>query len=207
MKRSLVFAVLTATLAVPSAFAHQPRLVRDRPSIEVRNPEISQAFYAWLNGSAQSYYIRSDTPFRLYLNLLVPDQPGIVTDFVAVIYSGGEEPANRIATLSGEGFAWRKFFEPFGGDRYLIGPELDRNVLAGAYVVVVSRPGLKGKYALAVGKKERFPPGEIIRTLRVLPRIKKEFFGKPAIAGYFNMMGASLAVAVNGIVALLSLLF
>jgi hypothetical protein len=37
------------------AFAHQPRLVDDRPSIIVRDPEISQAFYARSAGNPQTY--------------------------------------------------------------------------------------------------------------------------------------------------------
>jgi hypothetical protein len=207
MIRRAFLVAIAAAFAVPAALAHQPRLVRDKPSIEVRDPEISQAFYAWLNGSVQSYYVRSETPFRLYLNLLVPDLPGIATDFTAVVYAGEVAPENFIATLSGAEFAWRKFYEPFAGDRYLRGPELDRDVPSGTYVIVVSRPVLAGKYALAVGKKESFPPGEILRTLRILPRLKKEFFGKPAVAGYLNMMGAAVAVAVIGIVGILSLIF
>jgi hypothetical protein len=207
MIKRIFLLALGAVAAVPAVEAHQPRLVRDKPSIEIRKPEVSQAFYAWLNGSVQSYYIRSETPFRLYLNLLVPDLPGIATDFTATVYAGDVAPGNIIATLSGAEFAWRKFYEPFAGDRYLRGPELDRDVPSGTYVIVVSRPELAGKYALAIGKKETFPPGEILRTLRVLPKLKKEFFGKPAVSGYLNMMGAAVAVALIGIVGVLSLIF
>jgi hypothetical protein len=206
IKKTLPF-ILAAAFLAPAAQAHQPRLVRNQPSIEVRNPEISQAFYAWLQGSVQSYYIRSDAPFHLYLNLLVPDLPDIAKDFTAVVYSGREAPENILATLTGAGFAWKPFFEPFAGDHYFMGPELDRDVPAGKYVVVVSRPGLAGKYALAVGRKESFPPAEILRTLRVLPQLKREFFGKPAVTGYLNLMGAAAAAALIGFFALLSLVF
>ena len=73
-------------LAAGAAFAHQPRLVDDRPSIIVRDPEISQAFYARLAGNPQRYYIGGDTPLRLYVNLLVPDIPGIETDYEATVF-------------------------------------------------------------------------------------------------------------------------
>lgn len=79
--------------AAGSAFAHQPRLVNDRPSIIVRKPEISQAFNARLAGSPQTYFIRSDAPLRLYVNLLVPDIAGIETDYEAAVIreTGGTE--------------------------------------------------------------------------------------------------------------------
>jgi len=51
--------------ALGTAFAHQPRLIGDKPTIEVRDPEISQAFYAWLAGAPQTYTIRSAVPLRL----------------------------------------------------------------------------------------------------------------------------------------------
>ncbi len=197
----LFFGIISA---VP-ALAHQPRLVGDKPSIEVRKPEISQAFYARLAGGPQSYYIRSDAPFELYLNLLVPDLHGIDTDYEAVLYRSNGTPENAIARLDGKAYAWRPFFEPFGGDHYLLGPEFEENVPAGTYIVVVSSPDNNGKYALAVGKKERFPPGEIVRTIGLLPRLKKEFFGKSPVTAYFNLSGAFLllvAGALGGAAAL-----
>jgi hypothetical protein len=201
MKR-LLFLPAVVLACAPAAFSHQPRLVRDQPSIMVHNPEISQAFYAWLNGSAQTYYIRSDTPFHLYLNLLVPDLSGIDTDYAVVIYKEAESPENIIARLEGRGFAWKPFFEPFGGDRYRLGPELERDVAEGTYIVAVSNPRLRGKYALAVGKKEKFPPGEWMRTIAILPKLKKEFFGKSPLTAYFNLTGLFIAFGLAGVIGL-----
>jgi hypothetical protein len=211
MRKHLIVAPLAAaiawTLCANSAYAHQPRLVRDQPSYEVRNPEISQAFYAWLNGSAQSYYIRSDVPFHLYLNLLVPDLPGIARDFTAVVYKDKETAEAIVTTLNGASYAWKPFFEPFGGDHYLMGPEFEKDVEPGLYIVMVSRPGLAGKYALAVGKKEKFPPGEILRTIGLLPQLKKQFFGKSPLSAYFNLSGAFILIVLAGFVGLASLFF
>jgi hypothetical protein len=205
--RRLLFLLVIVLACSPAAFSHQPRLVRDQPSIMVHNPEISQAFYAWLNGSAQSYYIRSGTPFHLYLNLLVPDLSGIGTDYTAVIYKEAESAENIVARLEGMGFAWKPFYEPFGGDRYLLGPEFERDVAEGTYIVAVSNPRLRGKYALAVGKKEKFPPGEWMRTIAVLPKLKKQFFEKSPLTAYFNLTGLFLLVGVAGAVGLKMLIF
>ena len=194
-------------LAAGTALAHQPRLVGDKPSIEVRTPEVSQAFYARLAGGPQTYYIRSDKPLRLYLNLLVADQPGIDTDYQAILYHTDDSPANVIARLDGPSFAWKPFYEPFGGDRYLLGPEFDRDMPAGTYIVVVTSADNHGKYALAIGKKESFPIGEIIRTIGVLPRLKKEFFGKSPLTGFFNLSGAFLVLVAGGIAGLVALFF
>jgi hypothetical protein len=198
--------VLFALFAAGTVFAHQPRLVGDRPSIEVRDPEISQAFYARLAGNPQTYYIRSEAPLRLYVNLLVPDIPGIETDYEAVIARETEGAGEVLARLDGKAYAWRPFFEPFGGDRYKLGPEFDEQVPAGSYTVVVSSPDNAGKYVLAVGKIEKFPPKEMVRTIVALPKLKK-YFGKSPWTAFFNLSGAFLLVTVGAVAGLAALFF
>jgi len=198
--------VLFSLIAAGTAFAHQPRLVGDRPSIEVLNPEISQAFYAQLTGNPQTYRIQSKVPLRLYINLLVPNIPGIETDYEAVISRETEGGSKVIARLDGKTQAWRPFFEPFGGDRYKLGPEFDEQVPAGSYTVVVSSPDNVGKYALAVGKIEKFPPKEIIRTIVTLPKLKK-YFGKSPWKAYFNLSGAFLLLTIGAVAKLTKFFF
>ena len=188
---ALVLGVLAA--AGPS-LAHQPRLVGESPSIEVRSPEVSQAFYARLAGEPQTYRIRSEVPFRLYVNLLVPDLPGVETDYEAVVFREGDG-GGPLVRLDGTAAVWRPFFEPFGGDRYRIGPELDRDVPAGTYAVVVRSADNIGKYVLAVGRTERFPLREMARTLAVLPRLKT-YFGRSPWTAFFNLSGAFLLAIV-----------
>lgn len=202
-RRAAFFLII---LAAGPAFAHQPRLVGDRPSIEVRDPEISQAFYARLNGNPQTYYIRSEAPLRLYVNLLVPDIPGIETDYEAVISKETEGGGEVLARLDGRTYAWRPFFEPFGGDRYKLGPEFDERVEAGAYTVVVTSPDNAGKYVLAVGKIEKFPPKEMARTIVALPKLKK-YFGKSPWTAYFNLSGAFLLVVAGAVAGLAAIFF
>jgi len=193
-------------LAAGAAFAHQPRLVDDRPSIIVRDPEISQAFYARLAGNPQTYYIWSEAPLRLYVNLLVPDIPGIETDYEAAIFRETDGKEELLARLDGKAYAWRPFFEPFGGDRYLLGPEYDEQVSAGAYRVVVTSPDNAGKYALAVGKIEKFPPKEMARTIVALPKLKR-YFDKSPWTALFNLSGAFLLAAIGAVAGLAALFF
>jgi len=198
--------ILLSLLVAGTALAHQPRLVDDKPSIEVKDPEISQAFYARLAGNPQSYYIRSDVPLRLYVNILVPDIAGIDTDYEAVISREAGSGEEVVARLDGQTYAWRPFFEPFGGDHYLLGPEYDEQVPAGTYVLTVSSPDNAGKYALAIGKIEKFPPKEMARTIVALPKLKK-YFGKSPWTAYFNLSGLFLVVAVGAVVGLAALFF
>jgi hypothetical protein len=205
-KRPVIAIPALAFLLAGTAYAHQPRLVDDRPSIEVKNPEISQAFYARLAGNPQSYYIRSDVPLRLYVNLLVPDIAGIDTDYEAVVSRETGSGEEVLARLDGKAYEWRPFFEPFGGDHYLLGPEYDGQMPAGTYIVTVSSPDNAGKYALAIGKIEKFPPKEMARTIVALPQLKK-YFGKSPWTAYFNLSGLFLLAAVGAVVGLAALFF
>lgn len=193
-------------LAAGAAFAHQPRLVDDRPSIIVRDPEISQAFYARLAGNPQTYDIRSEAPLRLYVNLLVPDIRGIETDYEAAVFRETDGKEELLARLDGKTYAWRPFYEPFGGDLYLLGPEYDEQVPAGAYTVVVTSPDNTGKYVLAVGKIEKFPPKEMARTIVALPKLKR-YFGKSPWTAFFNLSGAFLLAAIGAVAGLAALFF
>jgi hypothetical protein len=205
--RSWLLVSLSLSLFFIPAFAHQPRLVGNQTLIEVKNPDISQAFYAKLNGSPQVYKIVSDKPLQLYVNILVPALPSSKTDILAEIYKDSEAPDNLIKKLDGSLYKWTKFYEPFGGDTYLKGPEYEEPVTAGTYLVKVSNPNNQGKYAVAIGKKEKFPPGEILRTIIILPKLKKNFFEKSPLTAYFNLSGVFLLVVIGAIAGISALFF
>ena len=102
-------------------FAHQPRLVWGNESsetnpINIKNPEISQAFYGVLSGHADYYQIKMDTGFLLYVNIVVPDLSGQRTDFIVDI---SEENSAISIRLDGRRFHWTGFYEEFAGDHYL----------------------------------------------------------------------------------------
>jgi hypothetical protein len=146
------------------------------------DPEISQAFYARLAGNPQTYDIRSEAPLRLYVNLLVPDIPGIEIDYEAALFRETDGKEELVARLDGKTHVWNPFYEPFGGDRYLLGPEYDEQVPAGAYIVVVTSPNNAGRYVLAVGKIEKFPPK------------LERYFGESARTVFFNLSGGFLDI-------------
>lgn len=115
-----------------------------------------------------------------------------------MLADSGPRPVVR---LGGPGTGWRDFYEPFANDRYRQGPEYRARVPAGRYLVRVSSPDNLGKYALAIGERESFPPEEIVRTYSVLPGLKRDFFGKSPVTALSSFSGAALvvgAVAVAG---------
>lgn len=170
----LLFAVLVLACILAPSVAHQPRMV-DGDEITVQRPEVSQAFYAELHGRAQVYRFQSDTPFILYVQLTLPDLPGVRKDYTVRVLRD-DQPAGQ---LTGADAAWKPFYEPFGGDHYLLGPELRQaQAPAGHYTAEVSAPGFTGKYVLAIGEKEAFTPADWKHALAVLPAVKA-FMGTP----------------------------
>ncbi|MFB0509239.1 MAG: hypothetical protein ACETVX_01970 [bacterium] len=188
--------ILIFALFVLLAYGHQPRLVYDEeltienPKI-VENPEISQAFYGKLKGKPEYYKIRSDQEFNLYVNIVVPARQGARTDFRVEI-----SIKDTFITLNGESFQWEKFFEQFGGDHYLKGPEFEKRVLKGEYLIKVYNPANQGSYSLVVGKIEAFPPKEAINAILSLPKLKKDFFAKSPFTAFFNYIGLFLLVTL-----------
>ncbi|MDH5185903.1 MAG: hypothetical protein OEZ20_05690 [candidate division WOR-3 bacterium] len=188
--------ILIFALFVLLAYGHQPRLVYDEeltienPKI-VENPEISQAFYGKLKGKPEYYKIGSDQEFNLYVNIVVPAKQGARTDFRVEI-----SIKDTFITLNGESFQWEKFFEQFGGDHYLKGPEFEKRVRKGEYLIKVYNPANQGSYSLVVGKIEAFPPKEAINAILSLPKLKKDFFAKSPFTAFFNYIGLFLLVTL-----------
>ncbi|KKT24618.1 MAG: hypothetical protein UW11_C0043G0006 [Parcubacteria group bacterium GW2011_GWA2_43_9b] len=173
------------------ALAHQPRLVESNGIIQVKNPEISQAFYGQLNGIYQDFKIDSAEPFNLYVNVLAPDLPMMETDMSAEIFKLTPSTTS-LAVLDGDKFNWTKFYEPFAGDNYLKGPEFRQEVGEGQYLIRVFSSNYKGKYSLVVGEQEFFSLGEYWQTLTILPALKKDFFNKSLVTMFFNYIGLYL---------------
>ena len=199
LQYSSVFLIILLVLffSMSVASAHQPRLETDtnismNNPIVVENPEISQAFYSTLKGSPEYYKISSDIPFKLYINLLVPASAGIQGDFVSaqVLDVNG----NIILTLDGTNFTWTPYFEEFGGDNYLKGPELTQQLPAGTYFVKVFNAENQGKYTIAIGDIESFPIEESLTALVTIPLLKEQFFGKPVTTLFLEFLGLILAI-------------
>jgi len=195
-----LFVFLGLGLAV-SASAHNPRIVGNQDIVKIQNPEISQAFYGVLQGAGQWFEIKADKDFTLYVNLLVPKINGVNTKLLFEIYKVENGEQKLIANLDGETFNWSEFYEPFGGDTYLKGPQFKAQVAKGDYLVKVTHCHADepagadetscafSKYVLVVGEQEKFSPKEIINAIYLLPTLKKDFFNKSPLTAYFNYSG------------------
>lgn len=193
----LIVTMLVVFISISTVSAHQPRLetatnVSLNNPIIIENPEISQAFYSTLHGSPDYYKISSDVPFKFYLNLLVPQSPGIQGDFISaqVLDANG----NILLTLNGTNSTWTPYFEEFGGDYYLKGPEVTEQLPAGTYFIKVFNAENQGKYNIAVGDTESFPADESLKALFTIPLLKEQFFGKPVNKLFIEFIGLILAL-------------
>jgi len=196
--------VLGMAICCSPVLAHQPRIVEPGTTrVSVAQPEVSKAYYGTLDGKPQLFEVRSDAAFMLYVNVLVPNIPGIRKDVSAEIRNG---KGKLIGRLDAAHSRWTVFHEPFGGDDYYQGPEFRQRVEAGAYTITVSSPRNRSKYVLAIGDKEEFPPREIARTLVVLPRLKADFFDESRLSVLWSYTGAFLAFIVLAVASVVYLL-
>ena len=179
-KRSyyIIFLMLSMAAVV---FGHQPRFIMDQQPtrnkpIHVEHPNISKAYYAELADSAAYFTLDLDDTLTLYMNVLVPDIP-VYRDyrFSADLLDSAWE---LIYTLDSASISWKPFYEKYGKDNYLMGPEARVPLKAGTYHIRVYNQTGAGRYVLATGEKESFPLLEIWKTIRVMPKLKKQFFNK-----------------------------
>jgi len=187
--RSIVLAALLFVLAAPAG-AHLPRMEGANAEIKIERPEISQAFYGWLEGKPAIYSINAKAPFLLYVGLLSPRVEFLRTDFSAVIRKDG----GLFSRVSAEDSLWPVVYEPFANDYYAKGPEWEQKVPAGKYEIEISNSGNSGSYSLAIGKTEDLSLGGFLRTLAVLPHVKEKFFGVPWWQAYNNLIGVAALI-------------
>ena len=200
MKKIIFVALLFTILSPISVSAHQPRLVEQNTTV-VQDPEVSQAFYGQLQGEPQYYKISSGINFDFYINILVPDLPNSTQDFsvaVTKIVNGQDE---NLTLLDGQNYQWQYFFEDYAGDGYYKGPEYRAKLAPGDYTLKVFNPDNQGKYSLAIGQKESFPPSEMLHTLLVLPELKTQFFDKPFYLIFYNRVGLYLGALISVLAA------
>ena len=194
--KKIVYILLAIFICTPFlVFAHQPRINTSTETI-VPDPEISKAYYGQLAGEPHIYDINSPVPFILYVNTLVPDIAGQKTDVVAKVFSVNSKGSEIIATLDGTHFIWKKFFEPFGHDNYLMGPEYKTQVTAGEYKIEVSSLQNDSKYSLAIGETEAFDLKESINAINLIPKIKKSFFNENPINFILSPFGWGYILAI-----------
>jgi hypothetical protein len=175
-----IIAAVTVTLCIlifgtSPASAHQPRLVSDG-AVSVENAEVSKAYYDVLNGTPRTYIIDAQQAFSLYLNLLVPKSSNPEGRYSAIVYEIDAGRKIEIARVNASDVEWAEFYEEYGSDYYLKGPEYKKALPAGRYEIEVYSADNIGKYVIAIGDKEEFPPLEIINALLIMPVLKVQFF-------------------------------
>jgi len=176
------------------ALAHQPR-INTQTETTVIDPEISKAYYGQLTGSPHYYNIKTDAPFDLYVNVLVPDIEGQKKDVSAAIIKNRNTEI-PMAVLDGINFEWKKFWEPYGRNWYWQGPEYKTQAEAGEYIVVVWSSNNDSKYSLAIGEIESFGATDSVNALRLVPQIKRNFFNESPINFIFSPFGWGYIVAM-----------
>jgi hypothetical protein len=203
----LILIIIFSLIIVESASAHQPRIVSGEEIIQIENPEVSQAFYGELNGEPAYFEINSIEPFRFYIGILVPDLEGVKKDISARVYLEEVNDEKELLFLDGSNYNWEPYYEEFAGDSYYKGPEISKDFGKGKYIIEVFNSNNQGKYVLVIGEREEFPPKEIIKTIILLPSLKKDFFNKSPFTAYFNLTGLFLLIfllVISGIVILIS---
>jgi len=224
MKKTILFSAVFLVLFCvwpPSALAYQPELIYFQTGdIQIENPEISQAFYDELKGEPRYYFIDSDKSFELYLNILVPEAANRNGRYSANIFLGEQKIAFLDSSLSD----WQEFYEPFGRDYYLRGPELDNLVSVGRYKIEIFSPDNQGKYVLAVGKKEIYDASlfssfesiksfvknygvSILNIYWQLPLLKMTFFKTDVLQFFLTPFGIAGIAVVGAILIFLAIIY
>jgi hypothetical protein len=183
-----LFLFLCVVFIVPhqEIYAHQPRIV-DQNIIEVTDPSISKAYYGSLQGIPHIYRIKSNSAFNLYVNILVPDLVGQKNDVsVIILKNGNTEP---VAILDAKSHEWKRFWEPFGRDWYVQGPEYKARVEQGEYEINVLSPNNDSAYSLAIGEIESFSFKDTIHAVSAIPKLKQTFFHESPIGFILSPFG------------------
>ena len=183
------------------SLAHQPVLV-GKDAIVIEKPAISRAFYDELKGRPRTYRIIAEAEFDLYINLLVPKNTNPLGRYSARVYQLTGNDRLPLAEINGNASDWKKFYEPFGGDTYLKGPEYKQRVVAGQYEIDVFSSDDLGKYVLAVGEKESFGPKEIAQVYVAIPQLKSEFFHSNPLGFFITPFGIVFVLVFGAVVYL-----
>ena len=160
----------------------------------IDDPRIATAWHGVLDGAPHVLSMRPDVPFDLSLALLLPASGEVSRHLhVTVTKDGAERP---IATLDGSQGPWVPFREPWGGARYLRGPEVRvLGLSAGSYAIRVTGTGGVGKYVLVVGDTAPASVGARARMAGAVPSILRDFLGESPVRFLGSPLGA-MQVAV-----------
>ena len=180
-------------------------MVESNAPVRVEEPDISKAYYGTLHGQPQVFELDWDATVPFYVGLTVPDLPGIPTDVSATLLDPAY-PNTPVATLAGKSVAWEPFFEAYGRQKYLKGPEFRHQLPAGHYEIRVEGPSPERVFVLAIGERESFPPRELVKDFAILPRITQQYFHRPAYTAFFTpFLGVPIVLALGLLAAVIAL--
>jgi peptidase E len=191
-----------------TVFAHQPNLVYLNPqNVQITNPEISRAFYDELTGKPRDYFITSPKQFDFYINLLVPMAENRDGRYSANVYSVNGKTETLIFSTDTLSTSWSEYYEEFGRDYYLKGPEFTKTLPAGSYKIEVFSADNKGKYVLAVGKTESFDAMSILNIYWQLPMLKLTFFKTSVLQFFLTPFGIAGIGAIGAFLILIAIIY
>ncbi len=205
----ITFLLLFLALA-PFVSAHQPRIVyiQNDQDVKVLEPDLSQAFYDELKGSPRDYFINSESNFVLYLNLLVPEGANFNGRYSAKVFlikeNGSQE---QVAELLADSVEWQEFYEEFGRDYYLKGPELEKTVPAGEYKIEVFSADNTGKYVLVVGKREYYNLNALLNVFWQIPFLKLTFFNTSVLEFFLTPFGIAFVAFVGALLIMWAVIY
>jgi len=179
----LVFFLILVTWPL-EVLAHQPRIV-EVEKINVTKPEISKAYYGKLSGKPHVYKISTSATIDLYVNVLVPFIEGPGKNVLVKIFKGDQS----LGSLSPGEDDWNEFFEPFGQSKYWQGPEFKARADAGKYKILVQSREKNIRYVLAIGEIEAFDDIESLKSILLIPELKKNFFEESPISFILSPLG------------------
>ncbi|MFC1721565.1 hypothetical protein ACFL0Z_01480 [Patescibacteria group bacterium] len=125
---------------------------------------------------------------------------------------GEEDIPSGGVILGSDESDWQPIIDPFTFEKYFEGPrftaEADTRravpVPAGIYTIKVYSPDNTGKYVLLMGEKGNLTLKGLLASVRDLPTLKQDFFGKSPWTAYFNLFGL-LIISAIGLVVLIIL--
>ena len=189
MKKTVLYFLLLFFLLPLAASAHLPRyMMGENISLhspaEIENPTVSQVFYGQMHGTPGYYHFYLSQPSDVLIGLLTPVSE---TDFpqIELIAQKG-----KVQNLTGN--FDEVYFEEFGGDYYLRGPEKTFNLPADNYLIKVYNASSTGRYALVIGNEEKFSVVEMVKTFFVLPIVKQKLFDRPILELFLSVLGLIL---------------
>jgi dipeptidase E len=174
-------------------------------NIQISNPEVSQFFYDQLSGSPRDYFIVSKTDFNLHVNLMVPEAANPSGRYSLKVSLINGNNSQQINELDGTSFNWQEYYDTFGRDYYLNGPEVDENLSAGKYKVEVFSDNNQGKYVLTVGKKDSYSIQSALNIYWQLPYIKLTFTKTSPLQFFLTPFGI-IGIGVVGVLLVIVIL-